>query len=86
MNRRDLKRSVHHVCSELFAECIAVALYKNQATNADELLNSIVTLHDDFVKRISHVEPGMKPKKYFDVLWTDFEQRVTEVIDQINAL
>jgi hypothetical protein len=41
-------------------------------------------INNDFVKRISHPEPGMPKKKYFQVLIHDFNEQVSEIIDQIS--
>ena len=66
-NRKDLKRTINYICSELFAECIAASLYggKQDKQNTEALLTSILRINNDFVKRISHPEPGMPKKKYF---------------------
>ncbi len=85
-NRKDLKRTINYICSELFAECIAASLYGGQQDkqNTEALLTSILRINDDFVKRISHPEPGMPKKKYFQVLIHDFNEQVSEIIDQIS--
>ena len=85
-NKRDLKRKINYVCSELFAECVAASLYsENKPSNedTDALLTSIMMIHSDFVRRISHPEPGMAQKKYYGVLIADFNKQVEEIIDQI---
>ena len=43
-------------------------------------------LRNDFVCRISHLEPGIPPKKYFTILINEFEERVNEIVDQISNL
>lgn len=50
------------------------------------LLTTILSLHDDFVRRISHPEPGLKTKKYFKVLVENFEKEVSDIVDQISNL
>lgn len=87
-NRKTLKQSVKDICTELFAEGVAASLYgtgKNQE-NTESTLYSIIKLEDDFVCRISHIEPGMKPKVYFRNLIEEFNARVCETIDQISNL
>lgn len=87
-NKRELKRTINYVCSDLFAECIATSLY-NGASNKDDMeaiLSAILSIHNDYVCRISHPEPGMKPKAYYKDLITNFNKQVTEIIDQISNI
>ncbi len=87
--KRDLKRSINYICSDLFAECVATSLYggnKPSKENVDALLSSILIIHSDFVRRISHPEPGLDQGKYYKVLIDDFNKQVGEIIDQISNL
>ncbi len=88
-NKRDLKKAINYICSDLFAECVAAALYGGDTPyqeNVDALLSSILVIHSDFISRVSHPEPGMKPKLFYKDLTEDFNKQVTEIIDQINNL
>jgi len=86
-NKRTLKRAIHLVCEELFAECIAVSLYGTEAQreNAKALLFSIIKMEDKYVCRISHPEPGMTPKAYYKNLREKFSAQVSEILDQMNG-
>ncbi|MBP7856932.1 MAG: hypothetical protein KAZ98_03550 [Prevotella sp.] len=86
--KRDLKRNINYICSDLFAESVAASLYgslKNEE-NLNALLSTIIVVRNDFVKRISHPEPGIKAKLYYQKLIADFNQQVSDIIDQIGAL
>lgn len=87
-NKRDLKKDLSYASSELFAECVASYLSTDKANHdsLDATLKSILKTHSDFVRRVSHPEPGMKPKKYYKVLVEDFNKQASELIDQIEAL
>ncbi len=87
-NRKYLKKTINYICSDLFAECVAASLYGNNPPkeNVDALLTSILQIHSDFIRRISHVEPGMDPKVYFKHLTSEFNKHVDELVDQINNL
>ena len=63
--RRNLKRQINYICSDLFAETMAAALYgaKVDMEAVDDTLATILVLRNDFIKRISHPEPGMEAKK-----------------------
>lgn len=87
-NKRDLKRTIHYVCSDLLAEGVAASLYgeKPEKENINALLSSILTLQNQYVKRVSHTEPGMKQKDYFKDLIAQFNSDVSEIVDQISNI
>ncbi len=83
-NKRFLKRNIHLICDDLFAECVAASLYGQNRDSAEALLFSTIKLQLDFISRISHPEPGMPPAAYFKHLKEDFIERVREIDDQIS--
>ncbi len=87
-NKRDLKRSIHYITSELFAECVAASLYngKPEQEAVDGILSAIIMTDTDFIKRVSHPEPGMAQKVYFKDLITQFNKQTGELVDQITGL
>ena len=87
-SKRDLKRTINYVCSDLFAECVAASLYsgKPEKEDIDALLASILTMHDQYVRRVSHPEPGMKANTYFKNLISQFNKEISEIIDQISNI
>ncbi len=51
-NKRDLKRTINYITSELFAETVAASLYNGtQQADVDGILSSIVMVNDDFIKK-----------------------------------
>ena len=87
-NKRDLKRTINVICADLFAECVAASLYngKPDKDNVNALLSSILSINNDFVSRISHPEPGMPQKQFYQTIIDDFNKQVGEIIDQIGNL
>ena len=87
-NRKDLKKSINSICSDVFAECVATSLYcgNTNKANVDSLLASILDVRNDFISRISHPEPGMSKKAYYDRLAQDFTEHISEIIDYIGNL
>ena len=85
-NKRSLKHAINGISEELFAECIAAALYGSgsQKENSDALLFTILKMQRNFISRISHPEPGITAKAYFKDLREKFTAQVGEVVDQIN--
>jgi hypothetical protein len=41
-------------------------------------------MQSDFICRISHPEPGMPAKKYYQKLREDFVAQASDIVDQIN--
>lgn len=87
-NKRTLKRSINLICSELFAECVAVSLYNSNTNkdNAEAMLFSIIRMESDFLSRVSHPEPGMPARAYYKRLRSDFSVQASDLVDQINNL
>lgn len=86
-NKRSLKSSINYICGELFAECVAVSVYyRCDKQNADNLLRTIMRMHSDYIMRVSHPEPGMPAKKYYQKLIADFNTSVNEVVDHLKNL
>ena len=87
-NKRTLKHAINLICDELFAEAVAASLYGNnpQKENSEALLYSILRMKDDYIRRISHIEPGMKADTYFKTLRENFSKEADEIINQINYL
>ena len=86
MNKRSLKKAINAVSDQLFANAVAVSLYGNNrnAENDEALINSILTMREDFVSRISHPEPGMKKQEYYKDLREKFISQAQELADQIS--
>ena len=85
-NKRVLKRTINYICDEIFADCIACSLYSNNRDSAEALIYSAITVRNDFIRRISHPEPGMPAKKYFKTLREDFAAHASDIADQLNNL
>ena len=86
--KRELKKTFNYVCGELMAEAVAASLYKSSRDKeaTETLLSSIIRMRSDFVRRISHPEPGMSGKAYYRHITDDFNRSMAEVIDQIGNL
>ena len=87
-NKRNLKRNINYVCSELFSEVVAASMYSSKATEEDvnALLASILVIQNDYVRRVSHQEPGLSPKLFYKDLVNNFNKQVSEIVDQVVNL
>lgn len=85
--RRALKKSIDNICGELFAEVVAATLYSPDAKVeiANDITGAILKLQGDIISRISHTEPG-NVKGFYKKLREDFNERATEIVDQICNL
>ncbi len=86
MNKRSLKKAINAVSDQLFANAVAVSLYgtDRNAENDEALIQSILSMREDFVSRISHPEPGMKKQEYYKDLREKFISQAQELADQIS--
>lgn len=84
-NKRNLKKIINYICSDLFSECIATSLYsdKKKQEEVNAILASIIILQRNYICRISHPEPGMSPKAYFKDLKEGFTAQIEEITDNI---
>ncbi len=84
-NKRSLKKNINYICSDLFSECVAASLYTGKKNKEDinAILTSILIVHNNYICRVSHPEPGMSSKSYFKDLKEKFNLQVDEIIDQI---
>ena len=87
-NKRNLKRTINYICGDLFTEGIAASLYGEERNNdnTEAILTSILVMHSNYIRRVSHVEPGMPAKVYFNDLKDKFSKEVNEIVDQLNNL
>ena len=87
-NKRDLKRTINYICGDLFTEGIAASLYgeNRDNDNTEAILTSILVMHSNYIRRVSHVQPGMPAKVYFKDLKAKFSKEVNEIVDQLNNL
>ena len=85
-NKRTLKKAINMICEELFAEGVAISLYgPRPKKDVEALLFSIVKMQNNYIKRVSHPEPGMSAKTYYKDLRENFSAQVSEILDQLNS-
>lgn len=85
--RKELKKKVNYISSELFMECLVNKLYVpgTDKDKADQLMSEVLNMQNDFLSRISHTEPG-NAKGYYKKLQADFDAKVQEIIDALGKL
>ena len=83
-SKRLLKQRIDLICEDLFTECIAASLYGQNRDSAEALIYSTIKMRNNFVRRISHPEPGMPAKAYYKDLKEKFAAQASEIYDQLN--
>ena len=89
-NKRDLKRSINYITSELFAETMAAVIYSGKVDKeaGDNLLASIIITRDDLLE-LGH--PNKAEQKYISDSKYDYYDVVEvikhafEITDEINV-
>ena len=83
-SKRTLKKQINRIASALFTECLIQSLYVPGADKAkcDALMGRILTLQDEYLKRVCHVEPG-NVKLYFKKLKEGFNKEVEFILGEI---
>ena len=86
-NKRELKKGINYLCGELFAECVAAMHYQKPIPqeDVDNVMANVLHLQDDMLSRVSHPEPGMSAKAYYQDLRDKFGAEVSEIMDQLNS-
>ena len=85
--RRELKKAINLVCADLLRECLAVRQTHPNIKSADveNIALSIITMQDDFVSRLSHVDQH-QVSRFFQQLNDDLTASTNEIVDQIYQL
>ena len=83
-SKRHLKQTINLICEELFAECVAASLYGQNRESAEALVWSTLKMRNNYIRRVSHPEPGMPVKVYYKDLKEKFSAQVSELLDQLQ--
>ena len=85
-SKRLLKQRINLISEELFAECVAASLYGQNRDSAEALIYSTIKMRNNYIRRISHPEPGITAKAYYKDLKEKFAAQASELLDQLNNL
>lgn len=86
-SRKNLKKVITFVVDDLATEAFLVSYdAKGDTTAWVELFNKIFALNNDYIARVSHVEPGMPAKKYFNALCDSFNKDAKALLAEIEKL
>ena len=83
-SKRHLKQTINLISEEIFAECVAASLYGQNRESAEALIYSTIKMHNNYIQRVSHPEPGMPSKVYYKDLKEKFAAQASEILDQLH--
>lgn len=84
-SRKNLKKVIGYISSELLSQAIYVAVNSDrEPAEWNQLFENIIRLNNDYVARVSHKQPGMSAKKYFDTLCTSFNEDAKAIVAEIQ--
>lgn len=83
-NRRRLKKEINNICSDLM---LAIVLQdKPQSTEKlESIVEEILALNVEFVKRISHTEPG-SVRLFYAKLRQEFSEKVQNIYGLLSQV
>lgn len=86
-SRKNYKKVITYIADQLATQAF-FASYDSKADAAEwiEVFNKIFALNKEYISRVSHVEPGLPARKYFDTVSMSFNEDAKAILDQINAL
>ncbi|MBR5476174.1 MAG: hypothetical protein IKV17_05080 [Bacteroidaceae bacterium] len=86
-SRKDLKKVIAYIADELATEAFYLS-YASKGTTAEwvEVFDRIFSMQNDYTARVSHAEPGMPARKYFDTLCCAFNEDAKAILDEIRRL
>lgn len=86
-SRKDLKKVIAYIADELATEAFYLS-YASKGSTAEwvDVFDRIFTIQNDYIARVSHVEPGLPARKYFDTLCLSFNEDAKAILDEIRRL
>lgn len=83
-NRRQLKKSIDLICSELIANCTVLNMCGiNDREKTESLLKKILDVHVEYISRISHTQKGQE-RLFYKKLREGFTQEIDAINKEIN--
>lgn len=84
-SRKNLKKTVNFIVSELFTQCLVLKAVKGaDDEKVKEVLVDILDLQNEFLSRANHTEPG-NVKGFYRKYYDDFNAQVDAIYDKLNA-
>lgn len=86
-SRKKLKKVITYIADQLATQAFFASYdSKVEATEWIEIFNRIFTLNKEYNTRVSHPEPGLPARKYYDTLCISFNEEAKAILDDITRL
>lgn len=71
----------------IFTDCLISSMYvpETDKEKADKLMTEIMNMHQEFISRISHTEPG-NVKGFYKKFRSDFNDKMNEIFEAMGNL
>ena len=82
-----MKKVITFIVDDLATEAFLLSYDAQGDTEAwVNVFNKIFSLNNEYIARVSHVEPGMPAKKYFNALCDSFNKDARAILAEIGEL
>ncbi|MBP8850962.1 MAG: hypothetical protein KBG80_10440 [Breznakibacter sp.] len=89
-NRRDLKKDINFLTTEIVSECYIKHLLTNTDEKAvSELITEALSNGDEFLKRVNHPDGKLNPKlvkKYYSHLRRELIEKSNATLEKLGKL
>jgi hypothetical protein len=82
-SRKQFKKSIKQICSELFADCVVLNLCGQlEREKAEQFMTEVLTLNTEYISRINHLLKGQE-KVSCRKMREEFTQKANELSAKI---
>lgn len=82
-NRRRLKKSINIICSELFADCVALSMCgQSDGEKLKGLMAEVLAMHGEYISRVNHTEKGQE-RRFYKQLREEFTEKANALSEAI---
>lgn len=82
-SRKQLKKSIKHICSELFIDCVILRITEQaDVAQLESLMQEVIALNTEYIARINHTEKGSE-RIFYKKLRSEFTQEANRLSEAI---
>ena len=85
-SRKNLKKVITYIADRLAAQAFFASYDKENTEAWVSVYNKIFTLNNEYIARVSHREPGLPARKYYDTLCLSFNEEAKAILNEIQQL
>lgn len=85
-SRKNLKKVITYIADQLATQAFFASYDKEASDEWIAVFDKIFALNREYIARVSHAEPGLPARKYFDTLCISFNEEAKSILDEIQQL